>query len=179
MIPPPGRRCAPSQELRTMRRISFASAVMAVAFAGSTGMAQVQTNFSGKWVLIPDTASTFGLSAGGGEAGGLSNEATISMDDKTITITRMTPTMGEMKSVMNLDGTETYSQVNVQGQQIPLTMKTRWDGKKLVTSTFANVGQQIEIILNLSIDDKGNLVTEHTVPPMGNGMTGGTLITHY
>ena len=162
-----------------MRRISFASAVMAVAFAGSTAMAQAKPNFAGKWVLIPDTASTFGMSAGGGEAGGLSSEATIVMDDKTMTVTRMTPTMGEMKSVFNLDGTETYSQVNVQGQQIPLTMKTRWDGKKLITSTFANVGQQIEIILNFWLDDKGNLVTEHTVPAMGNGMNGGTLITHY
>src|SRR4051812_8956846 len=103
-----------------MRRISFASAAMAVVFAASTATAQTKPNFSGKWVIIPDTASTFGLSAGGGEMGGLSNEATITMDDKTITITRMTPTMGEMKSIMNLDGTETYSQVNVQGQQIPL-----------------------------------------------------------
>jgi hypothetical protein len=162
-----------------MRRISLASAATAVLFAASTAMAQAKPNFAGKWVIIPDTASTFGMSPGGGEAGGLSNEATITMDDKTMTVTRMTPTMGEMKSVFNLDGTETYSQVNVQGQQIPLTMKTRWDGKKLITSTFANVGQQIEIILNFWLDDKGNLVTEHTVPPLGNGMNGGTLITHY
>ncbi len=162
-----------------MRRMSFVSAAAAVVFAASTAMAQAKPNFAGKWTIIPDTASTFGMSPGGGEAGGLSNEATITMDDKTMTVTRMTPTMGEMKSVFNLDGTETYSQVNVQGQQIPLTMKTRWDGKKLITSTFANVGQQIEIILNFWLDDKGNLVTEHTVPPLGNGMNGGTLISHY
>ena len=40
-------------------------------------------------------------------------------------------------------------------------------------------GQQIEIILNFSIDAKGNLVTEHILPAMGNGMGGGTLITKY
>src|SRR4051812_27083608 len=162
-----------------MRRMSLAPAAVAVLFAASTALAQAKPNFAGKWVLIPDTASTFGMSAGGGEAGGLSNEATISMDDKIMTVTRMTPTMGEMKSVFNLDGSETYSQVNVQGQSIPLTMKTRWEGSKLITSTFANVGQQIEIILNFTLDDKGNLVTEHVLPSMGGAMAGGTLITKY
>jgi hypothetical protein len=163
-----------------MRRISILSSAALVLFAG-TALAQAKPNFSGKWTLLPDTAAVQlqGISAGGGEMGGLSSEATIVQDDKTITITRMTPTMGEFKSVFNLDGTETYSTVNVQGQQIPLTMKTRWEDKKLITSTWANVGQQIEIILNFSFDEKGNLVTEHVLPAMSAQMTGGTLITKY
>jgi hypothetical protein len=105
-----------------MRRISILSSAALVLFAG-TALAQAKPNFSGKWTLLPDTAAVQlqGISAGGGEMGGLSSEATIVQDDKTITITRMTPTMGEFKSVFNLDGTETYSTVNVQGQQIPLT----------------------------------------------------------
>ena len=67
-----------------------------------------------------------------------------------------------------------------QGQAIPLTLKTRWDGKKLITSTWVNAGgTQLEIILNFSLDDKGNLVTEHTVPSFGNGMASGTMISKY
>ena len=162
-----------------MKRTLLASAA-AIVFAGSA-MAQAKPNFAGKWVLIPDTATVQlqGISAGGAEMGGLASEATIVQDDKTIKITRDTPTMGTFVSIFNLDGTETYASVNVQGQQIPLTMKTRWEDKKLITSTWANVGQQIEIILNFWFDDKGNLVTEHVMPAMGNGMNGGTLISKY
>jgi hypothetical protein len=163
-----------------MKRTFFASA-SAVLFIGSTALAQAKPNFSGKWTILNDTASVQlqGVSPGGGEMGGLGSEATIVQDDKTLKVTRMTPNMGELTSIFNLDGTETYSSVNVGGQSIPLTMKTRWEDKKLITSTWANVGQQIELILNFSFDDKGNLVTEHVIPAMGNGMTGGTLITKY
>ena len=162
-----------------MKRTLHASAA-AVLFAG-TAFAQAKPNFSGKWTLMPDTATVQlqGISPGGAEMGGLAGEATITQDDKTLTVKRMTPNMGEMTSIFNLDGTETYSTVNVQGQAIPLTMKTRWEGSKLITSTWANVGQQIEIILNFSMDDKGHLVTEHVMPAMGGGMTGGTLISKY
>jgi hypothetical protein len=162
-----------------MKRTLLASAA-AMVFAG-TAMAQAKPNFSGKWTIINDSAqvSLQGISPGGGEMGGLATEATITQDEKTLKVTRMTPTMGEFTSVFNLDGTETYATVTVQGNAIPLTMKTRWDGKKLVTSTWANVGQPIEIILNFSLDDKGNLVTEHVLPAMGGGMDGGTLITKY
>ena len=109
----------------------------------------------------------------------VSTEATIEQNDKTITISRATPNMGEFKSVFNPDGTETYASVDVGGQQIPLTLKARWENGKLITSTWANVGQMIEIILNLSLDAKGNLVTEHVMPAMGNGMNGGTLVSKY
>jgi hypothetical protein len=163
-----------------MRRFSLFTSAALLLFAG-TALAQAKPNFSGKWTIIPDSASVQlqGISPGGGEMGGLSTEATIVQDEKTLTVTRMTPTMGEMKSVFNLDGTETYASVNVQGQAIPLTMKTRWENGKLITSTWANVGQQIEIILNLSLDAKGNLVTEHIMPAMGPQMAGGTLISKY
>jgi hypothetical protein len=164
-----------------MKRTLLASAA-AVLFAG-TALAQAKPNFSGKWTILPDSAAVAvpGMSAGAPEMGGLGGEATIVQDDKTLSVTRATPNMGEFKSVFNLDGTETYANVNVQGQQIPLTLKSRWDAGKLVTSTWANVGggQQIEIILNFSIDAKGNLVTEHILPAMGNGMNGGTVVTKY
>lgn len=163
-----------------MRRISLLSAATIVLVSGSA-FAQAKPNFSGKWTLLPDSAAVQlqGVSPGGGEMGGLSDVATLTQDDKTLTIKRATPNMGEFTSVFNLDGTETYANVNVQGQAIPLTMKARWDGNKLITSTWANVGQTIEIILNFSLDDKGNLVTEHIMPAMGGGMNGGTLVSKY
>jgi hypothetical protein len=161
-------------------RISLLSAATIVLVSGSA-LAQAKPNFTGKWTLLPDSAAVQlqGISPGGGEMGGLSDVATITQDDKTLTIKRATPNMGEFTSVFNLDGTETYANVNVQGQAIPLTMKARWDGNKLITSTWANVGQTIEIILNFSLDDKGNLVTEHIMPAMGGGMNGGTLVSKY
>jgi hypothetical protein len=108
---------------------------IALMFTAASVQAQAKPNFSGKWTIIPDTAQVQlqGVSPGGGEMGGLSAEAVIEQTDKTITIKRNTPTMGEITSVFNLDGTETYASVNVQGQDIPLTMKTRWDDNKLVT----------------------------------------------
>jgi hypothetical protein len=164
-----------------MKRTLLAAAIGLMA--AGTAAAQAKPNFSGKWTILPDSASVQqqGISPGGGEMGGLGSEATITQDEKTMTVKRMTPNMGELTSVFNLDGSETYASVNVQGQQIPLTLKTRWDNAKLVTSTWANVGngQQIEIILNFSLDEKGNLVTEHVLPAMGNGMNGGTLISKY
>ena len=162
-----------------MKRTLLASAA-AIAIVSSSALAQAHPSFAGKWTILPDTAVVLqGMSPGGGEAGGLGGEATITQDDKTLTVKRMTPTMGELTSVFNLDGTETYATVNVQGQSIPLTMKTRWEGKKLITSTWVNVGQPLEIILNFSLDDKGNLVTEHVVPSFGNGMSGGTIVSKY
>ena len=162
-----------------MKRTLLASAAV-VLFAG-TAFAQAKPNFTGKWTLIPDTASVQlqGVSPGGAEMGGLASEATITQDEKTLTVKRATPNMGDFTSIFNLDGTETYASVNVQGQAVPLTMKTRWEGSKLITSTWANVGQPIEIILNFSMDDKGNLVTEHIMPALGGAMSGGTLISKY
>lgn len=161
-----------------MRRTSLLMSAAAMLFA-SNALAQAKPNFSGKWTLIPDTAQVQlqGVSAGGGEMGGLSTEAKIVMDGKALSVTRSTTNMGEITSVFNLDGTETYGNVNVQGQQIPLTFKARWEGNKLITSTWANVGQMIEIILNFSFDEKGNLLTEHIVPDMGQG--GGKLMSKY
>ena len=163
-----------------MRRTSLLMSAAALIFAGSSALAQAKPNFSGKWTIIPDTAKVQQQgSPGGGDMGGLSEMATLEQTDKTLTVTRNTPNLGELKSVFNLDGTETYATVNVQGQQIPLTLKTRWDGSKLITSTWANVGQMIEIVLTFTLDDKGHLVTEHTFPDMGNGAGGGTFVTKY
>ena len=171
-----------------MRRTPFMSAA-ALLFIGTTALAQAQApaaatpakqpNFSGKWTILPDTSPVRlqGMSPGGGDMGGLAEEAVIVQDDKTIKITRATPNMGEFTSIFNLDGTETFSTVTVQGQAIPLTLKSRWDGNKFIMSTWANVGQTIEIIMVFSLDATGNLVTEHTFPDMGNG--GGTLTTKY
>lgn len=163
-----------------MRRVYLSFPAAALLFASSMAMAQAKPNFSGKWTILPDSGvQQQGGSRGGGEMGGLGEAATIVQNEKTLTITRPTPNMGEFTSTFNLDGTETYSSVTIGGNPIPLTYKMRWDGSKFISSTWANVGQQIEIILVIWLDDKGNLVTEHTTPAMGGGNTGGTFTTKY
>lgn len=166
-----------------MRRSHFILAAVAAIIGSSTATAQADAakpNFSGKWTILPDSGAVQqGAARGGAEMGGLGETATIEQTDKTLTITRQTATMGELKTVYNLDGTETDGSVNVQNQAVPLTMKARWDGKALVTSIWANVGQQIEIILVLSHDDKGNLVVEHTYPQMSANSPGGTTKSVY
>jgi hypothetical protein len=162
-----------------MRRAQFLASAAALLFASSAAIAQAKPNFAGKWTILPDTTTQMqGISRGGGEMGGLGTEATISQTDKSVTVTRNGP-LGEVTSVFNFDGSETYSSVTVQGQAIPLTLKARWDGNKLITSTWANVGQMIEVVLTFSLDAKGNLVTEHTFPAMGADQSGGTLVTKY
>jgi hypothetical protein len=163
-----------------MRRTHFFLSTAAALLITSTALAQAKPSFAGKWTILPDSGSVQqqGMARGGGTMGGLGEEAVITQDDKVLTITRNTANAGELKTSFNLDGTETYTSVAVQSGSIPLTLKSRWDGNKLVTSIWANVGQQIEIILVYSLDDKGNLVTEHTIPPMGN-QQGGTIVTKY
>ena len=164
-----------------MRRATLFSAAT-LLLIGSTAFAQAKPNFNGKWVILPDSAASAqqqGMPRGGAAMGGLSEEATIVQDDKTLSIAREL-TVGPMKSVFSLDGSETQQSLDIgNGNMVDLTLKAKWDGAKLLTSTWVNIqGQSFEIVLNLSLDDKGNLVSEHITPAMGNN-SGGTEITKY
>ena len=164
-----------------MRRATLLSAA-ALLLIGSSAFAQTKPNFAGKWTILPDSAAAVqqqGMPRGGAAMGGLSEEATITQDDKTLSISREL-TVGPMKSVFNLDGTETRQSLDIgNGNMVDLTLTAKWDGNKLLTATWVNLqGQGFEIDLNLSLDDKGNLVSEHITPTMGNN-PGGTEITKY
>ena len=70
--------------------------------------------------------------------------------------------------------------INVNGNMVDLTLTAKWEGAKLHCSTWVNLqGQGFEIVLNLSLDEKGNLVSEHITPAMGNNNPGGTEVTKY
>ncbi len=164
-----------------MRRTSLLPLAALLVFGGNA-FAQAKPNFSGKWTILPDSAASAqqqGMPRGGAAMGGLSEEAIIAQDDKTISIAREL-TVGPMKSVFNLDGSETHQSLDVgNGNIVDLTLKSKWDGAKLLTSTWVNLqGQTFEIVLNLWLDDKGNLVSEHITPAMGNN-PGGTEIAKY
>jgi len=165
-----------------MRRATLLSSA-ALLFLGSSAFAQAKPNFAGKWTILPDSAASVqlqGMPRGGAHMGGLSEEAIITQDDSTLTISRQL-TIGPMKSVFNLKGTETHASVDIgNGNMVDLTLKSKWEGAKLLTSTWVNMqGQSFEIVLNLSLDDKGNLVSEHITPAMGNNSPGGTEIAKY
>jgi hypothetical protein len=166
-----------------MRRATVLSSAAALLFLSTSAFAQAKPNFTGKWTILPDSspAAQQGMPRGGSNMGGLGEEATIAQDDKTISVTRAGPSGDPFTTVFNLDGTETHQSLDIgNGNIIDLTLKSRWNDKQLVTSTWANVqGQGIEIILSFSLDDKGILSTEHTTPAMGNGMPGGTTVTKY
>lgn len=163
-----------------MRRTSLLSAA-ALLLIGTSAFAQTKPSFTGKWTILPDSGAVQqqGMPRGGAAMGGLSEEATITQDDKTISIAREL-TVGPMKSVFNLDGSETHQSLDIgNGNVVDLTLKTKWEGTKLLTSTWVNIqGQSFEIVLNLWLDDKGNLVSEHITPAMGNN-PGGTEISKY
>ena len=165
-----------------MRRTSLLPVAAALLLIGGNAFAQAKPNFAGKWAILPDSAASAqqqGQPRGGAAMGGLSEEATITQDDKTLSIAREL-TVGPMTSVFNLDGSETHQSLDIgNGNIVDLTLKSKWEGAKLLTSTWVNLqGQTFEIVLNLWLDDKGNLVSEHITPAMGNN-NGGTEITKY
>jgi hypothetical protein len=166
-----------------MRRSTVALAGLLLSSGALLAQAPAaKPNFTGKWALTADTgdvATQAGNAKGAVDYGGLGDEGEIIQDGKTLTIIRASQMVP--KSVFNLDGSETHGSVDIGGgNMVDLTLKARWEGNKLLTATMASVqGQQFEIDLNLSLDDKGRLVAEHIVPPLGNGMNGGTMVTKY
>lgn len=103
--------------------VFLALVVAAVAFA------QGKPDFSGTWT--PEQAAQ----AGGGGRGMGGGPMTVAQTDKTLTVSR---TMGEntMKTVYNLDGTESKNQMMGRGgQTMTSTSTTKWDGNKLVITT--------------------------------------------
>lgn len=169
-----------SPEYHVMRRSVLFSSTAALLLVSSSAFAQAKPNFAGKWTILPDSgAQQQGMPRGGAAMGGLGEEATITQDDKTFTVSRQGPN-GLLSTTFSLDGSEGHQSIDVgNGNMIDLALVARWDGNKLATSTgFAIQGQAFEIGLVYSLDDKGNLVTVHTTPALGNN-PGGVETTKY
>ena len=149
-----------------MRRNAFIVSALSLVFAATTAIAQ-GTSFAGSWTLVPDPNAAGG--GGGGGRGGalLGQAATVTQDDKTLTITRTTQN-GEVKMVYNLDGSDSKNMVQGRGGQMEQVSKAKWDGAKLVITTSFQMGDNaVTRTQTLALDASGQLTVTTTGPGRG------------
>jgi hypothetical protein len=159
-----------------MRRGTMFMSAAALVLSAVTAMAQTP-NFAGKWTLQVDPNAAAGRGGRGGGGGGLGMEFTATQDAKTLTITRTQGT-NEIKTVYNLDGTDSKNMVAGRGgrggdtpppptEQIS---KAKWEGGKLViTTTFTMGDAPVSTTMSLSLNAGGDLVVERTQQGRGGG----------
>ena len=152
-----------------MKRILSVAAILSLVIAGASMSAQSKPSFAGKWTMVPDPNAPAAGGRGRGGFGGLGQEFTAAQDDKTLTVTTNNPQLGELKSVYNLDGTESKNPLNFGGQSVDRVSKVKWDGAKLVITTTINFnGTPAETSQSWMLDATGNLVVESTSNFGGN-----------
>ncbi len=113
-----------------MRRSLFVGVFLALVVA-AVAFAQGKPDFSGTWTPEQSQAAP----GGGGGRGMGSAPMTVTQTDKTLTVERK---MGEMsmKSVYNLDGTESKNEMMGRGgQTMTSTSTAKWEGNKLLINT--------------------------------------------
>ncbi len=153
-----------------MRRATAPWMFLMIVGLAAGVLAQATPNFAGKWTLVPDPGApaTGRGGRGGGMMGGLGMEATIAQDAKTLTITRTTQA-GEVKSVYNLDGSESTNTMTFGENSVQLVSTAKWNGAKLLITTSSNFGgNAFETTMSLSLDG-GTLVVESTRPDFQGG----------
>lgn len=145
-----------------MRRALSAFVVLTLVAGAAAAIAQSKPNFAGKWTLVPDPNAPAPTGRGGGRGGGLGQAFSAEQNDKTLTVITA-GAQGEMKSVYNLDGSESKNPLNFNGTSIERASKTKWDGAKLLITTTTNFnGNPFESTQSWSLDATGNLVVEST-----------------
>jgi hypothetical protein len=136
--------------------------VFALAASMTITAAQAPPNFAGKWTLVPDPNNPAGM-------GGLGQEANITQDASTLTITR-TSQMGTFTSTYKLDGSESRNVLNIQGNSVDQLSTAKWDAGKLLVNTKMDFGGNlVETKMVMSLDTTGNLVAEYTRPDFQGG----------
>lgn len=136
--------------------------ILTVAASITIAAAQAPPNFAGKWTLVPDPNTPAGM-------GGLGQEANITQDASTLTITRTTQ-MGTFTSKYNLDGSESRNVLNFQGNSVDQLSTAKWDGGNLLVNTKMDFGgNPVELKMVMSVDATGNLVVESTRPDFQGG----------
>ena len=158
--------------------MKLAAVLMSVAALTSTApsaSAQAKPNFAAKWTMVVDPNAP---PAGGRGMRGLGQEATITQDAGTLTIVRTGPN-GEVKTVYNLDGSDSKNTMTFGGNSVDQISKAKWDGDKLVITTTSNFnGNAFETTMAFSLDASGNLVVDSTSPPRGGGAPTTTHMTY-
>ena len=146
-----------------MRRGFMLASAMTLVLGASSLSAQAK-DFSGKWTLVADTTQP------GGGRGGLGMAVTIAQDAKTITITRTTQA-GEVKSVYNLDGSDSKNTAMGRGgAATDVISHAKWDGPKLVISTTRQgPNGPTESTQTFSMDAGGDMWVEQPGRPAAGG----------
>ncbi|MDQ2667354.1 MAG: hypothetical protein M3Z05_15255 [Gemmatimonadota bacterium] len=140
--------------------LSIAALTMSVPSAS----AQAKPNFAAKWTVVADpNAPPPGVRG----MRGLGQEATIMQNGSTLAVVRSGP-YGDIKSVYNLDGSDSKNTLNIGGNSIDQMSKAKWDGDKLVITTTTNFGgNALETTQVLSLDASGSLIVDTTSPGRG------------
>src|SRR5678809_1548530 len=165
----------PNEEER-MRRTAVLFAAASI-LAGPNLLAAQGANLAGHWTMVVDPNAPPPTGRGGGR-GGLGPDVTISQDAKTLTVTRTTQA-GEIKSVYNLDGSDSKNTMTMGGNSVDLVSQAKWVGSKLVIHTSMTFnGTPRETTMSLSLDQAGNLIVESTNPGRGGGSPVTTTTTY-
>jgi hypothetical protein len=164
-----------------MRRAPLILGALSLVMAATTSHAQGKPDFSGSWTMVvdPNAAPPAGGRGGrGGGRGGMGAAATIAQDASTMTITRTTQA-GEVKTVYNLDGSDSKNMVAMGGNQMEQVSKAVWEGSKLVVTTTSDFGgNTFTTTQKFSLDASGNLTLEVTSPGRGGGEPTTTTLTY-
>ena len=145
-----------------MKRLLALTVIAALLTSSLAVLAQTRPNFAGKWTLVPDPNAAAAGGRGRGMADGLGQAFTATQDEKTMTVVSTTQ-MGEIKSVYNLDGSETKNPITLGGQTVDRTSKVKWDGAKLIVTSTSNFqGNAAETTQVWSLDAAGTLTVEST-----------------
>ena len=149
-----------------MRRNFLMAGALALVLAVPAANAQDKPNFSGSWTLVVDPNAP---APGRGGGGGLGMAATLTQDAKTLTITRTTQ-QGEVKTVFNLDGSESKNMMMGRGGQTEQVSKAVWEGNTLVVTTNFTMGENaVTRTQKFMLDATGQLVVSTTSPGRGGG----------
>jgi hypothetical protein len=104
--------------------------------------------------------------------------ATIVQDENTLTLTRTTQ-MGEIRSVYNLDGSDSKNTLTMGGNSIEQISKAKWDGNKLVIVTTSSFqGTSFESTVAMELNSSGQLVVQATQPGFGGAAPTTTTLTY-
>lgn len=133
---------------------------------GATDLSAQGKNFAGTWTVVADPAAP---APGRGGGRGLGQGGMIMQDGKTLTVMRTTQN-GEIKSVYNLDGSDSKNTLTMGGNSVEQTSKAKWEGDKLVVTTTMNFnGNNVESSMAMWLDASGQLVVESTGAGRGGG----------
>ena len=118
-----------------MRKSAVFMGAIALVMGATTASAQGK-NFAGTWTVVADPAAA-APAPGRGGGRGLGQGATIAQDAKTLTVTRTTQN-GEVKTVYNLDGSDSKNTLTMGGNSVEQVSKAKWEGDKLIITTTMN-----------------------------------------